>query len=66
MSNPLGVDIFLFFLPSVVRNPASVTLCFQSFQGKVFILSLPNFGMGVYWVNSSHGIAFDEDSSIAN
>ena len=24
------------------------------------------FGMGVYWVNSLHGIAFDEDSSIAN
>ena len=22
--------------------------------------------MGVYWVNSLHGIAFDEDSSIAN
>ena len=24
------------------------------------------FGMGVYWVNSLHGIAFGEDSSIAN
>ena len=23
-------------------------------------------GMGVYWVNSLHGIAFGEDSSIAN
>ena len=23
------------------------------------------FGMGVYWVNSLHGIAFGEDSSIA-
>ena len=24
------------------------------------------FGMGVYWVNSLHGIAFGEDSSMAN
>ena len=24
------------------------------------------FGMGVYWVNSLHGIAFGEDRSIAN
>ena len=24
------------------------------------------FGMGVYWVNSLHAIAFGEDSSIAN
>ena len=24
------------------------------------------FGMGVYWVNSLHGIAFGEDSSITN
>ena len=24
------------------------------------------FGMGVYWVNSLHGIAFGEDSSVAN
>ena len=23
------------------------------------------FGMGVYWVNSLHGIAFGEDGSIA-
>ena len=24
------------------------------------------FGMAVYWVNSLHGIAFGEDSSMAN
>ena len=24
------------------------------------------FGMGVYWVNSLHGIAFGEDRCIAN
>ena len=37
MSTPLAVDIlFLLFPPSVV------TLGFRSFQGKVFILFLPN------------------------
>ena len=51
--------LFLLFLPSVV------SLGFQSFEGKVFILST-KFGMGVYWVNSLHGIAFGEESSIAN
>ena len=24
------------------------------------------FGMGVYWVNSLHGITFGEDSAVAN
>ena len=38
-----GVDILLLlFPPSVIQRPASVTLGFRSFQGKVFILSLPN------------------------
>ena len=38
MPTPLGVDIlFLLFPPSVVR-----TLGFCSFEGKVFILSLPH------------------------
>ena len=37
-SYPLGVDIlFLLFPPYAVRM-----LCFRSFEGKVFILSLPN------------------------
>ena len=57
-----GVDIlFLLFLASAVRHPPSVMLGFQSLQGKISILS---FGMGVYWVNSLHGITFGEDSSI--
>ena len=42
------------------------TLGFRSFEGKVFILSFTKFGMGVYWVNSLHGIAFGEDRSRAN
>ena len=29
-------------------------------------LIFTKFGMGVYWVNSLHGIAFGEDSSIGN
>ena len=38
-----GVDIlFLLFLASSVWCLPSVTLGFRSFQGKVFILSLPN------------------------
>ena len=51
--------LFLLFPASGVQ-----TLGFRSFEGKVFILSLPN--LGVYWVNSLHGIAFGEDRSIAN
>ena len=43
MSTPLWVDIlFLLFPPSGVRYPPSVMLGFGSFQGKVFILCLPN------------------------
>ena len=34
--------LFLLFLASTIRHPPSVTLGFRSFQGKVFILSLPN------------------------
>ena len=49
------------------QRPPSVTLGFQSFQDKIFIYAMfTKFGMGVYWVNSLHGIAFGEDNSIAN
>ena len=58
-----GVDIlFLLFPASGIRHPDA---WFRSFEGKVFILSLPNL-VWVYWVNSLHGIAFGEYSSIAN
>ena len=52
--------LFLLFLSSVV------TLGFQLFQDKIIYLIITKFGMGVYWVNSLHGIAFGEGSSIAN
>ena len=42
--------------------PASGRLVSAHFKEKY----LWCFGMGVYWINSLHGIAFGEDSSIAN
>ena len=63
----LGGGHIIFAFSGVRHPPSVVTLGFRSFQGKVFILSLPNVVyMGVYWVNSLHGIAFGEDSSIAS
>ena len=41
MSTPLGGGHTIFAF-SAVRRLASVMLGFRSFQGKVFILSLPN------------------------
>ena len=53
-----GVDIlFLLFLASVV------TLGVRSRKSIYPIFT--KFGMDVYWVNSLYGIAFGEDSSIA-
>ena len=40
-----------------------------TYKNLIYLLNLQilaKFGMGVYWVNSLHGIAFGEDSSIAN
>ena len=42
-----------------------------TYKNLIYLLNLQypiftKFGMGVYWVNSFHGIAFGEDSSIAN
>ena len=46
--------------------PVSIRIYYQ--QGVLFLVypMFTKFGMGVYWVNSFHGIAFGEDSSIAN
>ena len=66
MSTPLGVGHIIFAFSSVRRPASAVTLGFRSFQSKLFILSSTKFGMGVFWVNSLHGIAFGEDSSIVN
>ena len=46
--------------------PPSITLGFLVISRKSIYLTFTKFGMGVYWVNSLHGIAFGEDSSIVN
>ena len=57
-----GVDIlFLLFPASTVRHT-----WFPVISRKSIYPMFTKFGVGVYWVNSLHGIAFDEDSSIAN
>ena len=55
--HPTGGDI-LFLL-----CPAS-DLVSGHFKENIYPI-FTKFGMGVYWVNSLHGIAFGEDSSIA-
>ena len=40
--HPWGGHIIFAFFPAVCRPPSGVTLRFRSFQGKLFILSLPN------------------------
>ena len=52
--------LFLFFLASGVHRPVS-----GNFMEK-YLSIFTKFGMGVYWINSLHGIAFSEDSCIAN
>ena len=59
MSTPLGGGhIILAF--SAVRHA-----WFPLISRKSIYPMFTNFGMGVYWVNSLHGIAFGEDISIA-
>ena len=58
-----GVDIlFLLFPPSAVRRPTWFTDILGNSSYPIFT----KFGMQVYWVNSLYGIAFGDDSSIAN
>ena len=58
-----GVDIlFLLFLASNVRRPT----WFPDILGNSSYPIFTKFGMQVYWVNSLYGIAFGDDSSIAN
>ena len=44
--------------------PASGCLV-SAYLKEKYLSYLYQFGMGVYWVNSLHGIAFGEDRSIA-
>ena len=58
-----GVDIlFLLFPASGVRRPT----WFPDILGNSSYPIFTKFGMQVYWVNSLYGIAFGDDSSIAN
>ena len=65
-----GVDIlFLLFPPSAVRHPPSGVrrpTWFPDILGNSSYPIFTKFGMQVYWVNSLYGIAFGDDSSIAN
>ena len=61
--HPTGVDIlFLLFPPSGVRRHT----WFPDILGNSSYPIFTKFGMQVYWVNSLYGIAFGDDSSIAN
>ena len=57
-----GVDILFFLFPaSAIRHA-----WFPIISRKSIYPIFTKFGMDVYWVNSLHGIAFGEDSCIAN
>ena len=57
------LQIANFFFPfSAVRRPT----WFPDILGNSSYPIFTKFGMQVYWVNSLYGIAFGDDSSIAN
>ena len=55
------VGLVLLFPPSAVRDAWLLVI-----SRKSVCPIFTKFDMGVYWVNSFHGIAVGEDSSIAN
>ena len=61
MSHPLGGGHIIFAF-SGVRRPT----WFPDILGNSSYPIFTKFGMQVYWVNSLYGIAFGDDSSIAN
>ena len=61
MSTPLGGGHIIFAF-SGVRRPT----WFPDILGNSSYPIFTKFGMQVYWVNSLYGIAFRDDSSIAN
>ena len=62
MSTPLGVDILCLLFPASAVSHAWFPVISRESIYPIFT----KFGMGVYSVNSLHGIAFGEDKSIAN
>ena len=62
MSTPLGGGHIIFAFSGVRRPSHLVSGHFKESIYPIFT----KFGMGVYWVNTLHGIAFGEDSAIAN
>ena len=65
MSTPLGGGHIIFAF-SAIRRPASGVPLDPDILGNSSYPIFTKFGMQVYWVNSLYGIAFGDDSSIAN
>ena len=61
MSTPLGGGHIIFAFSAVRRHT-----WFPDILGNSSYPIFTKFGMQVYWVNSKYGIAFGDDSSIAN
>ena len=61
MSTPLGGGHIIFAFFAVRRHT-----WFPDILGNSSYPIFTKFGMQVYWVNSLYGIAFGDDSSIAN
>ena len=62
MSIPLGVGHIIFAFSAVQRPDAWFLVISRQSIYPIFT----KFGMGVYWINSLHGIVFGEDSCIAD
>ena len=59
--HPLGGGHIIFAFSAVRRH-----IWFPDILGNSSYPIFTKFGMQVYWVNSLYGIAFGDDSSIAN
>ena len=68
MSTPLGGGHIIFAFSGVRRAVSGVQrpTWFPDILGNSSYPIFTKFGMQVYWVNSLYGIAFGDDSSIAN
>ena len=63
MSTPLRGGHIIFAFPASAIHRYT---WFPVISRKSIYPIFTKFGMGVYWVNSLHAIAFGEDSSMAN